>query len=118
MNERMSIACVFVVVAAFLLAGCRTTGGVEPAVIEHSQQLAELEAGIRSYGRTVESVVTDIAGVRERAEGIGDTVEQTIILFDCYQRAVERLLQDYNSLRREVEDAEESPVNHAGGAGT
>ena len=118
MNERLSIACTAVIVVAVVLAGCRTTGGADQSVIEHSQQLAELEAGIRSYGRTVESVVTDIAAVRERAEGIGDTIEQTIILFDCYQRSVERLLQDYSSLRGEVEDAEDDTDNHVVGVGT
>lgn len=102
------ICCLLKLMVFFsAVLGCRTTSEsiTDNAIIEYSRQLAVLENGIEEYGESVAAVRASIAAVceeigtvREGASSINLTVEDTIILFDAYQRAVERLLQDYGRL--------------------
>lgn len=107
----MNAKTIFCICCAMLLFGCSTTNRTitDSTVIEYSRQLAVLENGIEEYGESVAAVRASIAAVceeigtvREGASSISLTVEDTIILFDEYQRAVERLLQDYGRLRDQV----------------
>ena len=107
----MNAKIAFCICCAMLLFSCSTTNRTitDNAVIEYSRQLAILENGIEEYGESVAGVRASIAAVceeigavREGATNISLTVEDTIILFDEYQRAVERLLQDYDRLRDQV----------------
>lgn len=107
----MNAKIAFCICCAMLLFSCSTTNRTitDSTVIEYSRQLAILENGIEEYGESVADVRTSIATVyeeigrvREGAASISLTVEDTIILFDEYQRAVERLLQDYDRLRNQV----------------
>ena len=110
----MNAKIAFCICCAMLLFSCSTTNRTitDNAVIEYSRQLAVLENGIEEYGESVADVRASIATVyeeigrvREGATSISLTVEDTIILFDEYQRAVERLLQDYDRLRDQVATA-------------
>lgn len=107
----MNAKIAFCICCAMLLFSCSTTNRTitDSTVIEYSRQLAILENGIEEYGESVADVRASIATVyeeigrvREGAASISLTVEDTIILFDEYQRAVERLLQDYDRLRNQV----------------
>lgn len=107
----MNAKIAFCIYCAMLLFSCSTTNRTitDSTVIEYSRQLAILENGIEEYGESVADVRASIATVyeeigrvREGAASISLTVEDTIILFDEYQRAVERLLQDYDRLRNQV----------------
>ena len=105
-----TICVVYAIVVCFVLTSCCTAKPItDGLVIEYSRQLAVLENGIEEYGESVAEVRTSIAtvcgeigAVREGASNISLTIEDTIILFDEYQRAVERLLQDYDRLRDQV----------------
>lgn len=110
----MNAKIAFCICCAMLLFSCSTTNRTitDNAVIAYSRQLAVLENGIEEYGKSVAGVRASIAAVcreigavREGATSISLTVEDTIILFDEYQRAVERLLQDYDRLRDQVATA-------------
>lgn len=110
----MNAKATFCICCAMLLFSCSTTNRTitDNAVIEYSRQLAVLENGIEEYGESVAEVRASIAtvcgeigAVREGAANISLTIEDTIILFDEYQRAVERLLQDYDRLRDQVATA-------------
>lgn len=110
----MNAKITFCICCVMLLFSCSTTNRTitDSAVIEYSRQLAVLENGIEEYGKSVAGVRADIAtvcekigGVREGATSISLTIEDTIVLFDEYQRAVERLLQDYDRLRDQVATA-------------
>ena len=110
----MNAKIAFCICCAMLLFSCSTTNRTitDNAVIEYSRQLAILENGIEEYGESVADVRASIATVyeeigrvREGATNISLTVEDTIVLFDAYQRAVERLLQDYDRLRDQVATA-------------
>lgn len=107
----MNAKIAFCIYCAMLLFSCSTTNRTitDNAIIEYSKQLAVLENGIEEYGESIAEVRASIAtvcgevgAVREGATNISLTVEDTIILFDEYQRAVERLLQDYDRLRDQV----------------
>ena len=107
----MNAKIAFCICCAMLLFSCSTTNRTitDSAIIEYSRQLAVLENGIEEYGESVAEVRASIAtvcgeigAVREGATNISLTIEDTIILFDEYQRAVERLLQDYDRLRDQV----------------
>lgn len=110
MNAKITLC----ICCAMLLFSCSTTNRTitDNTVIEYSRQLAVLENGIEEYGESVADVRASIATVyeeigrvREGATSISLTIEDTIILFDEYQRAVERLLQDYDRLRDQVATA-------------
>ena len=110
----MNAKIIFCICCAMLLFSCSTTNRTitDNTVIEYSRQLAVLENGIEEYGKSVAGVRANIAAVcegigaaREGATSISLTVEDTIILFNEYQRAVERLLQDYDRLRDQVATA-------------
>lgn len=105
---RVKTICVmYAIVVCFVFTSCCTAKPItDGLVIEHSRQLAELEAGIRSYGETVSDVAGEIAAVRDRAAAAGATIDATIELFDEYQRAVDRLISDYNTLRATVDAAQ------------
>lgn len=110
----MNAKTTFCICCAVLLVGCSTTNRAvtDNTIVEYSRQLAVLENGIEQYGESVAAVRADIAAVceglrtvREGASSIGSTIEDTIVLFDAYQRAVERLLQDYDRLRDQAATA-------------
>ena len=102
-----TICIMYAIVVCLVLTSCCTAKPItDGLVIEHSRQLAVLEAGIRSYGETVSAVAGEIAAVRDRAAASGATIDATIKLFDEYQRAVDRLISDYNALRTTVDAAQ------------
>lgn len=107
----MNAKTTFCICCAMLLFGCSTANRTitDSTIIEYSRQLAVLENGIEEYGESVAAVRDRLAAVSEGIRAVGDrassislTVEETILLFDEYQRAVERLLQDYDRLRDQV----------------
>ena len=110
----MNAKTTFCICCAMLLFSCSTTNRAvtDNAIIEYSKQLAVLENGIEQYGESVAAVRADLATIRadlgtirEGASNIDSTIEDTIVLFDAYQRAVERLLQDYDRLRDQAATA-------------
>ena len=95
----------FIILVGFIavaLAGCASTGRVDPAVLEYQRQIDELEGRIRSYEAATEYTIRELETVSGRASKMGATVDELIELFDEYQRAVERILYNYRAAESET----------------
>ena len=111
--------CAFIVMLCFVCTGCITTRyGTDNAILEHQRQLAEYQATVNAFIRRTDASAERIESIRGRADGLTTSIDGVISLFDEYQRAVERLLQDYYDLRRAIETAEkdiDKPVDDSSG---
>lgn len=75
----------------------------------YQRKVDELEATVRLYEQRItiadEQIRNDLDSLKylgERAKTVGDTIDELIELFAEYQRGVEQLLRDYNTLRNEL----------------
>lgn len=101
------ILCVFV---ANFISGCKSTRvSTDENLLYYQRKVDELEATVRLYEQRItiadEQIRNDIESLKylgERAKTVGDTIDELIELFAEYQRGVEQLLRDYNTLRNEV----------------
>ena len=112
MNEK-KICFIFILLyllAAYLFSGCKSTRvSTDENILYYQRKIDELEATVRLYEQRItvadEQVRNDIESLKylgERAKTVGDTIDELIELFAEYQRGVEQLLRDYNTLRNEV----------------
>lgn len=112
MNEK-KICLIFVLLyllAAYLFSGCKSTRvSADENILYYQRKVAELEATVRLYEQRItiadEQIRNDLESLKylgERAETVGDTIDELIELFAEYQRGVEQLLRDYNTLRNET----------------
>lgn len=112
MNEKK--VC-FIIVLLYIFTACFFSGCKSPRVstneniLYYQRKIDELEATVRLYEQRItiadEQVRNDFEYLKylgERAETVGDTIDELIELFAEYQRGVEQLLRDYNTLRNEV----------------
>lgn len=114
MVKKSKVVCFVVSVVlcvCFACTGCSSTKFNDNNVLEHQRELDEYKATVDGYIGRIDKSVGRIESIRTRAESLGGTVDETIELFDEYQRAVELLLQDYNDLRREIESREKEKPN-------
>lgn len=112
MNEK-KICFIFVLLYLFvasIFSGCKSTRvSTDENILYYQRKVDELEATVRLYEQRItiadEQVRNDLESLKylgERAKTVGDTIDELIELFAEYQRGVEQLLQDYNTLRNEV----------------
>ena len=112
MNEK-KICFIFVLLYLFvasIFSGCKSTRvSTDENILYYQRKVDELEATVRLYEHRItiadEQIRNDIESLKylgERAETVGDTIDELIELFAEYQRGVEQLLRDYNTLRNEV----------------
>ena len=105
------VACIF--------SGCESTRvSTDENILYYQRKIDELEATVRLYEQRItiadEQIRNDIESLKylgERAETIGDTIDELIELFAEYQRGVEQLLRDYNTLRNEVKGLDKGSDN-------
>lgn len=110
------ILCVFV---ANFISGCKSTRvSTDENLLYYQRKVDELEATVRLYEQRItiadEQIRNDIESLKylgERAKTVGDTIDELIELFAEYQRGVEQLLRDYNSLRNEVKKLDKGTNN-------
>lgn len=95
----------------FTCTGCSSTKFTDREVIDHQRELAEYKATVDGYIQRIDSSVSRIESVKRRAESLSGKIDETIDLFDEYQRAVELMLQDYSDLRRAVESGKKENKN-------
>ena len=114
MNEK-KICIIFIIlylVTAYIFSGCKSTRvSADENILYYQRKIDELEATVRLYEQRItiadEQIRNDIESLKylgERAQTIGDTIDELIELFAEYQRGVEQLLRDYNTLRNEVKE--------------
>ena len=92
-----------------LCFSCVSTGrGADKSVIEHQRKLGEYQAAVSYHLGRVDACAARIADIRERADSLTGEIDRVIELFDEYQRAVEQLIREYNTLRDAVEAKNEA----------
>lgn len=121
MNEK-KISFIFVILSLFVacfFSGCKSARvSTDENILYYQRKIDELEATVRLYEQRItiadEQIRNDIESLKylgERAKTVGDTIDELIELFAEYQRGVEQLLRDYNTLRNEVKRVNENIDN-------
>ena len=121
MNEK-KICFIFVLLYLFvasIFSGCKSTRvSTDENILYYQRKVDELEATVRIYEQRItiadEQIRNDIESLKylgERAETVGNTIDELIELFAEYQRGVEQLLRDYNTLRNEVKGIDKGTDN-------
>lgn len=100
------------VLLAACCVGCKSTAVHvdDGSLLDHQREIDRLESElrgrdgtIRDAARDLENISEQIGSVSERSGRMEDEIDTIIRLFDEYQRRVEQLLRDYNSVRDEAE---------------
>jgi DNA repair ATPase RecN len=121
MNEK-KFCIIFVILylsVAYLFSGCKSARvSADENLLYYQRKVDELEATVRLYEQRItiadEQVRNDLESLKylgERAKTVGDTIDELIELFAEYQRGVEQLLRDYNTLRNEVKGLDKGTDN-------
>ena len=121
MNEK-KICFIFVLLYLFvasIFSGCKSTRvSTDENILYYQRKVDELEATVRIYEQRItiadEQIRNDFESLKylgERAETVGNTIDELIELFAEYQRGVEQLLRDYNTLRNEVKNPDKGTNN-------
>lgn len=121
MNEK-KFCIIFVILylsAAYLFSGCKSARvSTDENILYYQRKVDELEATVRLYEQRVtiadEQIRNDLESLKylgERAKTVGDTIDELIELFAEYQRGVEQLLRDYNTLRNEIKELDKGTDN-------
>lgn len=121
MNEKkicfvFALLCLLV---AYIFSGCKSTRvSADENILYYQRKIDELETTVRLYEQRItiadEQIRNDLESLKylgERAHTIGDTIDELIELFAEYQRGVEQLLRDYNTLRNEVKRLDKGTDN-------
>ena len=109
---------VYIFTACFF-SGCKSTRvSTDENILYYQRKVDELEATVRLYEQRItisdEQIRNDIESLKylgERAKTVGDTIDELIELFAEYQRGVEQLLRDYNTLRNEIKGIDKCTDN-------
>lgn len=87
----------------FLLSACASTKRVDRQVLEYQRQIDRLEEELRARDRAIDSSVRELEAITERSRGMEADIDDIIRELDEYQRAVERLIQNYRSAETRTE---------------
>ena len=104
---------------ACFFSGCKSPRvSTNENILYYQRKIDELEATVRLYEQRItvadEQIRDDLESLKylgERAKTVGDTIDELIELFAEYQRGVEQLLRDYNTLRNEVKELNKGSNN-------
>ena len=99
---------VFICIAiCFLLSACCTTGNrTDRQILEYQKQIDRLEEELRNRDRAIDNAVRELETITARSRDMEADIDTIIREFDEYQRAVERLLQDYREARSGKQSAD------------
>ena len=78
-----------------LFTSCVSNRGVNRDILEYQKEIDRLESELRARDRAIESAIDSVERIKERSENVSGGIDEIIDLFDEYQRAVERMLQEY-----------------------
>ena len=121
MNEK-KICFIFVLLYLFvasIFSGCKSTRvSTDENILYYQRKVDELEATVRLYEQRItiadKQIRDDLESLKylgERAETVGNTIDELIELFAEYQRGVEQLLRDYNTLRNGIKGLDKGTEN-------
>lgn len=121
MNEKKTclVFVVLYIAVTCLFSGCKSARiSTDENILYYQRKVSELEATVRLYEQRItiadEQIRNDLESLKylgERAKTVGDTIDELIELFAEYQRGVEQLLRDYNTLRNEVKGLDKGTDN-------
>lgn len=102
------------ILLTLLLVHCKSTKpGVDGLILEHQQQVTqledrnqELERRIAQYDDAVGRSVEALTAIRERSLGMEGTVDELISLFDEYQRRVNELARAFDQVKAGINNSE------------
>jgi hypothetical protein len=99
---------IFICIAVcFLLNACCTTGTrTDGQILEYQKQIDRLEEELRNRDRAIDNAVRELEAITTRSRDMEADIDTIIREFDEYQRAVERLLQDYREARSGKQSAD------------
>ncbi len=92
---------IFCLYCFFLGASCRTTA-TEPIPdtgTQHSIEIGRIQGAVESYGRTVETITTNLS---ERAGSLSNSLDELSVYLERYFSEVQQLLQRYGALQKYV----------------
>lgn len=95
-NIVKTIACIF---ACICLNGCVTRYRTNGEILEYQRQIDLLEERLHARDRAIDTAIREIESITNRSRGMEGTIDDIIREVDDYQRAVERLLDTYNTAR-------------------
>lgn len=99
-----SIVMLNIVFFVCFFSGCTTTRtDTSSAILEHQAKLIRLEETVRLYDAAVGGAIAGLDELSARSKSMGGTIEETIILFDEYQRRVDAIIQSLSSVRSEAQ---------------
>lgn len=111
-NFYILVCTVFILLCGLstsLFTGCTTVNpGSSAAVFEHQRQLVELEATVRRYDEAVGDAIAGLDELTTRSKSMEGTIDETIQLFDEYQRRVEQIVRALEAVRSEAKVQNES----------
>lgn len=100
---------------------CKSTKvsrGTEDDILAYQRRIGQLEAEIRNINEEfrvsnsrLEEDIGRLESIQSESEGIGDSIDRIIFLFDNYESAVEQLIRDYSEIRDRIKAFEESSVD-------
>ena len=93
----------------FFCTGCSTTGlqGKDAELVSrHSRDIGRIEGTASALADTVADSRERLEVVSRASERIGDGIERLDYLFTEYEREVERLCKEIDSLRAQLEQVE------------
>lgn len=97
---------------ALLASGCRTNrADADAAVLEHQRKIAELESTITRIDCIMSDAERGLAEIENRGCDLTDEIDGVIREFNAYQSRVNRLLREYNALRKTVESGNRKDAN-------
>lgn len=95
------IVCSFAAFVCLLLSACSSTGdlraGYSEQLLEYQRQIDSLESELRARDKAVADAVREIRGIATRSSVLEEDIDIIIREFEEYQRAVSRLLLNYNA---------------------
>ena len=90
---------IFCIVACLCLNGCVIRYRTNGEVLEYQRQIDLLEERLRARDRAIDNAIGEIESISNRSKSMEGTIDDIIREIDEYQRAVERLLNDYREAR-------------------
>lgn len=97
---------------ALLASGCRTNrADADATILEHQRKIAELESTITRIDGIMSDAERGLAEIENRGCDIADEIDGVIREFNAYQSRVNRLLREYNALRKTVESGNRKDAN-------
>lgn len=99
-------------VSLILLTGCCSTRRVDRQVLEYQRQIDQLESELRARDRAIDSSIRELEAISERSRGMEADIDDIIRELDEYQRAVERLIQNYRTGKVEEPEIDQDALGY------